>query len=398
MVAAHLRRISRGRPGQRCCNSRLEPKAREPDMPVIAIVNRKGGGGKSTLATHLASWCAHRGLPVLLGDADFQQSSHAWLRQRDAQRLAPAPKIAGWAVDPRNILRTPPGVTHVVLDTPGGLKGYDLLRVVMLADAVVMPMCHSLFDRESAAECYTELLAHPRVARGRCKLAAVGMRIDSRTKADVTLRQWADGLQLPFLGALRETQTYVKCLEHGLTIFDMPAAKVESDLAQWQPVLEFVSPILLDAGEPEAKPAAKPVLSKTAAKPVLPKPAAKPEHKPSRPVLPPGSLPSGNLRPVAVSAETELIAARTAPGEFDPLPQVATPETPLAPPEPVANANGHAADRAANGHAADRAAEEPPKIHRLVPVSPVEELDSHFGGLTTRIGRWLESLSVKRAR
>jgi hypothetical protein len=33
-----------------------------------------------------------------------------------------------------------------------------------------------------------------------------------------------------------------------------------------------------------------------------------------------------------------------------------------------------------------------------VPVSPVDELDSHFGGLTTRIGRWLESLSVKRAR
>jgi hypothetical protein len=41
---------------------------------------------------------------------------------------------------------------------------------------------------------------------------------------------------------------------------------------------------------------------------------------------------------------------------------------------------------------------EPPKIHRLVPVSPEEELDSRFGGLTTRIGRWLESLSLKRAR
>jgi hypothetical protein len=57
-------------------------------------------------------------------------------------------------------------------------------------------------------------------------------------------------------------------------------------------------------------------------------------------------------------------------------------------PEPVAAANGKAAD-----HAND-----PPKIHRLVPISPAEELDSHFGGLTTRIGRWLESLSVKRAR
>jgi chromosome partitioning protein len=347
-------------------------------MPVIAIVNRKGGSGKSTLATHLAAWCAQKGLPVLLGDADFQQSSHAWLRQREVQRLAPAPKIAGWAVDPRNILRTPPGVTHVVLDTPGGLKGYDLLRVVMLADAVLMPVCHSLFDRESAAECYTELLAHPRVTRGRCKVAAVGMRIDSRTKADVTLRQWAEGLQLPFLGALRETQTYVKCLEHGLTIFDMPAAKVESDLAQWRSIIEFVAPMLLTVPEPEAKPA----------KPVLPKPAAKPVHKPSRPVLPPGSLPSGNLRPQAVSAEAELIAARTAPGAFDPRPVIAEPVAKVTPPEPVSAANGNSADHAT----------ESPRIHRLVPVSPVEELDSHFGGLTTRIGRWLESLSVKRAR
>jgi hypothetical protein len=56
----------------------------------------------------------------------------------------------------------------------------------------------------------------------------------------------------------------------------------------------------------------------------------------------------------------------------------------LLPPEPAGKANGTVA--------------EPPKIHRLVPVSPAEELDSHFGGLTTRIGRWLESLSVKRAR
>lgn len=343
-------------------------------MPVIAIVNRKGGSGKSTLATHLAAWCAHQGLPVLLGDADFQQSSHTWLRQRDLQRLVSAPKIAGWSVDPRNILRTPPGVTHVVLDTPGGLKGYDLLRVVMLADAVLMPLCHSLFDRESAAECYTELLAHPRVARGRCKIAAVGMRIDSRTKGDVALRQWADGLQLPFLGALRETQTYVKCLEHGLTVFDMPAAKVEADLAQWHSILEWVSPMMqpVAANEPGARPVPK-AEAKLMAKPV---------QKPTRPVLPPGSLPSGNLRPVGVSPEVELTAARTTPGALDPMPvaSVAQPATP----EPPARVKGAAADTA--------------KIHRLVPVSPVEELDSHFGGLTTRIGRWLESLSVKRAR
>jgi chromosome partitioning protein len=346
-------------------------------MPVIAIVNRKGGSGKSTLATHLAAYCAHKGLPALLGDADFQQSSHAWLRQRERQKLVPnAPKIAGWTVDPRNILRAPTGVTHVILDTPGGLKGYDLLRVVMLADAVLMPLAHSLFDRESAAECYAELLAHPRVARGRCKVAAVGNRIDARTKGDASLRQWADGLQLPFLGALRETQTYVKCLEHGLTIFDMPAVKVESDLAQWRPILDWIEPLL------------QPIDIE-----------AKPVRRPTRPVLAPGSAPSGTLRPLAPTPESELLEARTAPGALDELAEPAIArvqsntavEADAAPTPRIDRDTARPAPRAAQPA-------EPPKIHRLVPVSPAEELDSHFGGLTTRIGRWLESLSLKRAR
>jgi hypothetical protein len=131
--------------------------------------------------------------------------------------------------------------------------------------------------------------------------------------------------------------------------------------------------------------------NEAAARPVLKAEAklmAKPVQKPTRPVLPPGSLPSGALRPVGVSPEAELTAARTAPGALDPLPAAEVPAPQVVQPEPVAaKANGSAA-----GHA------ESAKIHRLVPVSPVEELDSHFGGLTTRIGRWLESLSVKRAR
>jgi Mrp family chromosome partitioning ATPase len=37
-------------------------------MPVIAVVNRKGGSGKSTFAAHLAAWCARQGHAVMLGD------------------------------------------------------------------------------------------------------------------------------------------------------------------------------------------------------------------------------------------------------------------------------------------------------------------------------------------
>jgi chromosome partitioning protein len=209
-------------------------------MPVIAVVNRKGGCGKSTFAAHVAAWCARRGHSVMLGDVDRQQSTRSWLRRRDAA----LPTIAPWAMDQKNVLRVPTGISHVVLDTPGGLQGFELARVVMFADAVVVPVCSSIFDRESAAACVAEMMTLPRVASGRCKLAAVGMRVDGRTHAAETLKAWAEGHEVAFLGALRETQWYVKTLERGLTLFDLPASQVAADLAQWEPILGWLTPLM----------------------------------------------------------------------------------------------------------------------------------------------------------
>lgn len=208
-------------------------------MPVIAVVNRKGGSGKSTFAAHVAAWCAQLGRAVMLGDVDRQQSSRTWLRRRPAA----LPTIAPWTVD-QNTLKVPGGISHVVLDTPGGLHGFELARVVMFADAIVMPVCPSMFDRESAAQCHAELSALPRVASGRCRVGAVGMRIDGRTNAAAVLRQWADAIGVPFIGTLRETQLYSRALERGLTMFDLPAARAAADLEQWQPILDWLAPVV----------------------------------------------------------------------------------------------------------------------------------------------------------
>ena len=209
-------------------------------MPVIAVVNRKGGSGKSTLAAHMAAWCALQGSSVMLGDVDRQQSARSWLKRRDAA----LPAIAPWAVDQKNMLRVPTGITHVVLDTPGGMHGFELARVVMFADAIIMPVCNSMFDRESAAACHAELMSLPRVASGRCKLVIIGMRLDARTNAAETLRTWSEGLGVRYLGALRETQLYVRSLERGMTIFDLPAQTAATDLQQWEPILDWLKPLL----------------------------------------------------------------------------------------------------------------------------------------------------------
>jgi len=219
-------------------------------MPVIAVVNRKGGSGKSTFAAHLAAWCARQGHAVMLGDIDRQQSSRGWLKRRDAA----LPAIAPWTLDQKNVLRVPTGITHVVLDTPGGVHGFELARIVMFADAIVIPVCPSVFDREAAAACHAELMTLPRVATGKCRLATVGMRVDGRTNAGEMIKAWADQRELQLLGVLRETQLYVRSLERGLTLFDLPANQTMTDMAQWAPILDWLKPMLepVAANDPTA--------------------------------------------------------------------------------------------------------------------------------------------------
>jgi chromosome partitioning protein len=216
-------------------------------MPVVAVINRKGGSGKSTLATHLAGYWADAGAAVMLGDVDRQQSTQTWLRLRKARQLGHRKEIVGWRIDPGSMVRPPAGIEHVVLDTPGGLRGFDLARVVMYADAILIPVCNSIFDRESAAECLAELRTLPRIATGRCKVAVIGMRLDARTKSAEVLQAWAMSLTVPFIAVLRESQTYVRCIEKGLSLFDLPAAQVRTDLTQWEPILDWLRPIMQPA-------------------------------------------------------------------------------------------------------------------------------------------------------
>ncbi|QDL53978.1 ParA family protein [Rhodoferax aquaticus] len=241
-------------------------------MPVIAVINRKGGSGKSTLATHLAAWMAHHGLSVMLGDVDRQQSTRAWLKRRAPE----LPPIMPWTIDQKNVLKVPTGVTHVVLDTPGGIHGFELAKVVMSADAIIMPVCQSMFDRESAQACHAELSVLPRVASGRCRLGVVGMRIDARTKAGDSLQEWAKGLNVPFVGVLRETQLYVKCLDTGQTLFDVKGFAGSVDQLQWEPILEWIRPAakLLPAPQPSELFAVNAPVHEPAKRPHTPRPAS----------------------------------------------------------------------------------------------------------------------------
>jgi cellulose biosynthesis protein BcsQ len=293
-------------------------------MSVIAIVNRKGGSGKSTLATHLAAVFANVGAAVALGDIDKQQSTRTWLRQRKAS--GERTRILGWNVDAKTFVREPVGIDHVVMDTPGGLTGLDLARVVMYADAILMPISPSLFDRTSAADCLAELRTMPRVESGRCRIAAVGMRVDPRAEAAEALRSWAAEQRVPLVAVLPQSNAYVRYAEKGLTLFDVPQSHVEGEIAHWKPLLQWMRPLLQPAAN--AAPRAAPSVAPAVEQP-------KPETLSSGPrIVAPATPPAVAPKVTPVVATAGAVAAASPAAPVAPAVQAApaAPSAPVAPP------------------------------------------------------------------
>jgi chromosome partitioning protein len=203
-------------------------------MPVVVVANPKGGVGKSTLATNIAGYFASQGHTVMLGDADRQQSSQLWLGLRPAA----ARSIASWDVGDGHIAKPPRGTTHVVLDTAAGVHGKQLKQVVDIADKVIVPLQPSIFDIFATRTFIDELAALRKVSNK--QVGIVGMRVDARTIAADKLQEFVGGLGLPVLGYLRPTQNYVYLAARGLTLFDVPAGRVERDLEQWQDICRWL--------------------------------------------------------------------------------------------------------------------------------------------------------------
>ena len=204
-------------------------------MPVIVVANPKGGVGKSTLATHIAGYYASQGHAVILGDTDRQQSARLWLGLRPAA----VPPIGVWeGVSADAITRPPRGTTHAVLDTPAGLHGRQLTDVLKLADKIIVPLQPSIFDIFATRAFLDELAAHRRAAK--VQVGIVGMRVDERTKAAEQLHHFVDGLDLPVLGSLRDTQNYIHLAAQGLTLFDVVRGRVARDLEQWQALCHWL--------------------------------------------------------------------------------------------------------------------------------------------------------------
>ena len=205
-------------------------------MKSFLVANPKGGSGKSTLATNLAGYLARCGHQVMLGDTDRQHSALDWLKIRPET----LPPIRSWDLKKDQPARPPKATTHVVLDTPAGLCGKALERILKQVDRVIVPVQPSLFDILATRSFLETLLEEKAVRKEKVFVAVVGMRVDVRTRAASELDRFLSSYDLPVLTCLRDTQLYVQVAASGMTLFDLSPARAEKEREQWQPIIDWI--------------------------------------------------------------------------------------------------------------------------------------------------------------
>lgn len=206
-------------------------------MRSIMLLNAKGGSGKSTLATNLASYyAAFRGLSVVLADFDPQGSSMDWLAARSPERPV-IHGIAAW----EDTLRLPRETDCLIIDVASGARGKELIDRIRRAQTVIMPVLPSPLDIRAAVNFIDELLRVGKVSREETKIAVVANRVRETTLAFQNLERFLEGLDIPFIARLRDSQNYIRAAERGLGLFEMAPYLVEHDLEQWAPLIKWLN-------------------------------------------------------------------------------------------------------------------------------------------------------------
>ena len=220
------------------------------DPNKIVILNPKGGCGKTTLATNLASYFALRGPAPTLIDVDPNGYTARWLerRPRDSRR------IDGIASDDFAIygrrgrpFRMSKMAGTVIVDTPAALTRREITELTYDADCILVPILPSAFDVHVTTSFIAQLLLLTDFDR---PVAVIANRTRKNTRSLAMLMRVLDNIETPTIAVLRNSQNYLYATAHGLGIYEMPRHKVNQDIEQFDLIVDWLDRQLMKTLEP----------------------------------------------------------------------------------------------------------------------------------------------------
>jgi chromosome partitioning protein len=212
-------------------------------MNTTLVINSKGGSGKTTVTTNLASYFASRGVPTTILDYDPQGSSLNWLRLRDRSGTT----LYGANGAPQKGLRirsiemhVPADTRQLLIDAPAGASGLLLQEMLSRANCILIPVAPSAFDIYATANFVKDLLLVGRIRSRSIRLAVVANRVRTAAPVYRPLERFLSSLQFPFLTHISDSDIYVKAAETGVGIFEMDASYAVTEREEFMPIVEWI--------------------------------------------------------------------------------------------------------------------------------------------------------------
>ena len=167
---------------------------------IYAVVNTKGGVGKTTTAVHLAGILAHSGSTLLI-DGDPQASAASWAAWRREAGRSPSPTtivLAGKAIltEGKNLATN---YRHAVIDA-GGRDSPGMRAALLLADRAIIPIGASNLDA-AAMDDLLAIVEEAKTFNDKLQVSVLLTRIDPRTKDTGEMLAYLEEKGLPVLKA-----------------------------------------------------------------------------------------------------------------------------------------------------------------------------------------------------
>lgn len=210
-------------------------------MEIIAVLNQKGGAGKTTIATHLSRALQQLGNEVVLVDSDPQGSARDWAAVDEAQPVMTV------GIDRPTIARDARKLTarYVVVD--GAPQAQELAASALAAaDLVLIPVQPSPYDIWATADLVELVKQRQLITDGKLRAYFVVSRAIAGTKLGNDIREALEGYGLPVLDTVvHQRQAYPKTAVRGGTVLDDPgdsaaAAEIRELAAEVIAILEGV--------------------------------------------------------------------------------------------------------------------------------------------------------------
>jgi chromosome partitioning protein len=212
-------------------------------MNTTLVINAKGGVGKTTIATNLASYFAANNVPTAIMDYDPQGSSLHWLRLRapEAAHIHGA-NAARTGNGLRSLEKYVPRTTQqLILDAPAGPSRLLVQELLGRAKSILIPVAPSAMDIHATANFIKELLLVGCVRHRNIRLAVVANRMRASTSVYEPLERFVSSLRISFLTRILDSQIYVSAAETGKGIFDMDAEGTADQRQQFMPIVRWVN-------------------------------------------------------------------------------------------------------------------------------------------------------------